>query len=349
MIPQYGLGLIADLGATFSQDGVPINPTNPRVTIYNNGTEVLPAVTPVQVLDSLGNPITGYYTKQISIPLSWDLGYYDAIWTGLISGIPFSRIDRFEVIEQSNQYPTFVPTWAYCNISDVIEEVKGIDFETLPHWQEWFAKRIIYNVTRVNNKVGRTFNAVTTANYFDGTGTPELNLPYIPILSIDKMVIRITPMIDWWTAQRIRYINCVDHRGVLVRTPDSDADIKNADLLVDCVEGKMRIPERILYLDNQASPFWNYTFLRGVKNIYVSWTYGYTSATIPDDIRLFCAKLTAIDVLRAVGNQLSGGSVNVIANGFSRSYAGVPFAGQINMLQDDIAEIRSNYSMAGVN
>jgi len=342
MIPEYERSKIATLSATFSQNIVPVDPTNLQVTVYYQGTVKVAASSPTKVT-------TGQYYKEISIGSDWDLDYYSAVWTGTIAGVDFRRSEQFKVIDSVTETDISVPSSAYCTVNDVLQELSGIDYSVISDYVNILNTRILQTEYRVNNRVGKTFKRTTTAEYLDGTGQTVLTLPNTPVYELSSLAIRASIDTDWWTPTNIAYINCVDHRGISVRTQSTDAVVKESDLLVDCVNGTLTIPPTTTYKESNFYPFWDYTFINGNANIKVAYTYGYDADGIPLDIRMLCAKMVARDFLQLYGDLLSGGSSSISLDGVGRGFGLVPFAGRIQLLDKDINDIISNYRVIGVN
>ena len=342
MIPEYERSKIATITATFSQNIVPVDPTGLQITIYYQGTVKVAASTPTKVA-------VGQYYKEISISADWDLDYYAAIWTGTIAGVSFRRSQQFKVIDSVSETDVSAPSTAYCSVNDVLKELAGIDYTVITDYVNLLNTRILQAEYRLSNKIHRSLKSATETDYFDGTGTRELTIPNRPITAVSSLAIRVTQGTDWWSPSNIAYIGTTDHRGFEVRTPSTDTEVKAASLLVDCVNGTFIIPMTLTYQETVGYPFWDYTFLALEANIKISYTYGYSAANMPLDIRFLCAKMVAQDFLQVYGDLLSGGGSSVSLDGVSRSFGGIPFGGRLEMLQKDIDEIVSNYRSIGVN
>lgn len=135
------------------------------------------------------------------------------------------------------------------------------------------------------------------------------------------------------------------------------------DLFVDTKLGKLTIPPRILFLESQAVPFWNYTFLRGEQNIQIDYIYGYSDPTqddllldpgggtkgnLPLEITQACANLTAKYILMDKGLFMGSGAKAVSIDGVNKQYGEVPYAGQIKYLENQARELLKPYKRLGV-
>jgi len=105
---------------------------------------------------------------------------------------------------------------------------------------------------------------------------------------------------------------------------------ENADLFVDCKDGILTIPPRILFLESQAVPFWNYTWLRSTNNIEIEYDYGYKDInTLPFEIRTACAQLTAAAVLQNKGLFYGAGATSLTLSATPKSFGNSPHSGHI--------------------
>jgi len=144
---------------------------------------------------------------------------------------------------------------------------------------------------------------------------------------------------------------------------DTEDQYGKSDVFIDSKLGRLTIPPRILFLESQAVPFWNYTFLRGVNNIRINYIYGYSDPTqpdllvdpsgntpgnLPDEITQACANLAAKYVLIDKGIFMSSGATSVSIDGVSKSYGEVPYAGLIKYLENQARELLQPYKRLGV-
>ncbi len=341
-IPTFERGKTATLYCTFSLYRVPVDPVNPLVTIFYQDDVQVAASTPVRIS-------TGHYYYEISIPNTWSIDYYNALWTGTISGTSFKWDQQFKIIKEVTEVEGDLPTGSYCLLADVLRELRGVDLSVIDGIETDITSLIPYAERRLEQKCHRTFKETSEAAYLDGNDSPYMMLPHRPITAVSSVILRVTPNVNWVTFTSIAYINCEDALGQTVRVQSTDAVVQVADLLIDCALGKMIIPERVMYIELKQFPFWNYMFMAGNANVYVAYTWGYDIDSIPEDIRIMCAKMTSIEVLYKAGDQVSGGSVGKSVDGLSRSWPGIPYGNRIDRLQTEIDEIARNYREIGVN
>lgn len=338
---QYERGKKATLYATFSSASVPVDPVDLRVSVYKGNTVIIAPTMMTKIS-------IGYYFYEFYIPDGMAVGFYSALYTGKIGGVSFKNTDIFEVIDTVIVTTEDLPTDTYCTLGDVKNELLGIDLTKLPGIDARIIALIPIMEHRVDYKTQRTFKEHTTTAYLDGNGMPKLLLPFIPIKIVSECKLRVTPNIDWHTFKKIAIINTLDFAGnsIVAQTPDTD--VRDSDLVVDSITGEMSIPERVIITDAATFPFWNHTFIKGRNNVKVTWTFGYSSTTRPPDIRYLTAKVTALQVLQNVGEQLGKGAMSLSVDGYSKSYGGKPFIGRIEMLQREIEEIVTNYRRIGI-
>jgi hypothetical protein len=97
----------------------------------------------------------------------------------------------------------------------------------------------------------------------------------------------------------------------------------------------------------RASEFdYTYRFGRGISNIAVTYTYGY-SAT-PDAVNEAVYKMVVIDILRKKGATDSQGASTISIAGFSQTYSARgdtsgPYGSLITELQQDVNSIITQY------
>jgi len=238
----------------------------------------------------------------------------------------------------------------YCNWDDVKACLLGLDVADMPTSLQ--TRMETTYIPAIKNEIDtycrQNFDLTTVEYEFDGTGTEKIILNRRPIKELISCVLTVIPSISWYTFRRWRNINVIDSKGYTVATQGGpepinstvmppynpgdytfDSTITTADLFVDCVNGILIIPPRILYLEMQAIPFWNYTWLKGNNNIWVKWTYGYASDNYPADLRMAAAKLVACQVLLIKGIGISAGTNSMNIDGVSRNFGGTPYAALI--------------------
>lgn len=221
----------------------------------------------------------------------------------------------------------------------------------------------------VDRFVGENFDLTTINEFYDGSGSDSLILRHRPVHFVRNCVLRIIPQIEWFQFKRWFHLNHISQRGTVssvrggVEPNDTDAippykfiegssvpsdlqtsdsgqvtatfnntreQYEKSDLYVDTTRGILQIPPRILFLENQAVPFWNYTWLKGTQNIEVEYDYGYENLeSLPDEVRSACAQLAAASVLANKGLFAGAGSISLSGKGGSRSFGESMYASTI--------------------
>ncbi len=133
-----------------------------------------------------------------------------------------------------------------------------------------------------------------------------------------------------------------------------------SDLFVNTRLGTLTIPPRILFMESQGVPFWNYTWIRSVQNVRVRYIYGYSSPTQPDaligtdkgnlppEITDATAALTAKYLLIDKGIFMSSGTTSISAEGINKNYGEMPYAGLIKYLEESAKRTLTRYKRLGV-
>lgn len=256
----------------------------------------------------------------------------------------------------------------YCTVDDVKKWLAGLDVSEMPSTLDLIIETeyIPWAKREIDNFVGENFDLTTTNEFYDGTSTPEMILRHRPITFLRKAILRIIPSVQWFEFRRPFHQNTVTQTGVtiaerggvepidaVVQPPytfdpgspvpedliggPKTADFNNtteqyekADLFIDCKKGILIIPPRILFLENQGVPFWNYTWLEGFQNNEIEYDYGYKDLeSLPQEIRSACAKLAAASVLQTKGLFVGSGAVSLSIEAVSKSFTNTPFGGQI--------------------
>lgn len=234
----------------------------------------------------------------------------------------------------------------YCSWDDVKACLMGLDVADIPtNLQTRIESTYIPALkNEIDTYCKQNFDLSTITQFYDGSGTDKIVIPRRPIKEITNCILRVIPSISWYTFRRWRNINVVDSQGYVIATQGGpepingtvmppyspgdytwETDITKADLFVDCANGILTIPPRILYLEMQAIPFWNYTWLKGNANIELTYTYGYDPENYPLDLKLAAAKLVACQVLLIKGIGISAGANSMTIDGVSRNFGGTPY------------------------
>jgi hypothetical protein len=170
--------------------------------------------------------------------------------------------------------------------------------------------------------------------FFDGTQAQSLVLPRREIMFVNMAILRILPSQIWYRFSRFRNVdgseflrNAAVNPGQFeepVETPPSSTlppytsndpipiqptftGIEDADLFVDTRSRTVIIPPRVLAA-TVATPFYNYTFFRGQKNIEIHYAYGYMPTKYLDGQALVFDPITGNVVPQSpdLGNELPG-------------------------------------------
>jgi hypothetical protein len=332
---------IAKLYATFSFGGLPVDPTNLRITIYHGDDVVVAATTMTKIS-------TGYYYYEFTVPASWDEDFYSAVYTGQINATDFKQEETFRIIAQETLTSSSLPTTEYCTLGDVQKELVGVNYDELDGIDEIIIDEIYRATHEVDRKCNRPFKQLRQTDYINGNDSPNVLAPHIPVNEVHSAQLLLAPSVDWYTFENIALINTKMDNGIEIATPATYDEYQAADLLVDCLSGQLNIPERIRYIGQASFPFWNYTFVGGYRNVRIDYTYGFTSTTRPREITEMAAKIVAIKVLERKGDQIGGGSVSLSLDGVGHSYQGVPYGVRIERMQNRIDEIARRYIKLGV-
>lgn len=261
----------------------------------------------------------------------------------------------------------------YCTLNDVRVWLAGLDVSDMPSSLDLMIEQnyIPWAKRQVDAYIGENLDSTTVTEHYDGSGAVELILSHRPISFVRKCVLRIIPSMQWFEFKRWFHINNIDQTGVKIAEyggvapllPGSEppyifdssapvpADLKGptptatfsgstaqyeaSDLFVNCRLGILSIPPRILYLENQGVPFWNYTWMRGYGNIEVTYDYGYrTLEDLPQEVRNACAQFVAAAVLATKGQFMGAGASSFTVGQIPRSYGTQPYAAHIQAYQE---------------
>ena len=339
---QFTRGYTATFYCTYARlDGTAVDPTSPTVEVWQGAVQIVPPIAMTQIS-------VGFYYAEWVIPGAQATGIYTALYKGIIDGIDCQGSEDFQVILQGGSVTPGIPDY-YCSWDDVSACLLGLDLGCVP--STLMDRMTQFHIPAVKNEIDsycrQNFNRTTVKQFFDGSTTEKIVLPRRPIRQLTYCVLRVIPSISWYTFARWRHINVVDSEGYTIATQggpephagkyppyspgdyDWEDDIVKADLFVDCANGILTIPPRILYLEMQAIPFWNYTFLKGNANVEVWYEYGYDETNFPRDLRLAAAKLAACQLLLLKGIFQSSGANSVSIDGVSRNFGGTPYTALI--------------------
>ena len=324
----------ATLYATFENgNGQPEDPSpTPQVTIYYQGAVKLGPVDLIKI-------DVGLWYYNFTIPDSYVPGNYAAVYDFFLGGFARQSSESFEVVESITPVPP-APSTVYCTPADVLLWLTGVDLSLVQNVNNVIASLIPIKENEIDSACHQTFKVTSVTWNFNGSGSNRLVFPWRPIVGLTYMVLRVIPQIQWYAFVRPRFIN-VNRLGVDVTTMSPDDT--DADLYIDANVGVCVIPPRILYMEQMAVPFWNYTFLdiQGTYNVRASLTYGFK--VTPADITQACAKKVAIEVMGFAGNKLSGGATDLDVDDFKVKYKGSPYSDRINLYSGQIETIMNRY------
>jgi len=271
----------------------------------------------------------------------------------------------------------------YCTIDDAKMWMAGLDVSDMPTTLDKIIETefIPWAKREIDRYIGENFDLTTTNEFYDGSGTPNMVLRHRPIRFIRKAILRLIPAVQWFEFKRPFHLNNIDTLGTDVGNrggvepiddvvvppftfPETDTvpdDVKvasgntanfnnttlqyeRADLFVDMAKGTVIIPPRILFLENQAVPFWNYTFLRGFQNIELEYDYGYENLeSLPREIRSACARIVAAAVLSTKGIFAGSSAMSLTSEGFPKSYGDFPYSAHVKSLTEGALTSLSPY------
>ena len=249
--------------------------------------------------------------------------------------------------------PDGAATGFLCTLSDVYALCFGVDFRALQRavaamqgWptasvQDWLTGTVIpMQESRAESELGQAFRPTQETRFFDGTGTNELILPFYPVISLDRCVLNVIPSISWYEFTRPRFVQSL---GAV----NPATDYQDADILVEGHTGLLYVPPRIMYSDDAAIPFWNYTFLNGTRNVQVTWTYGFKSAAdVPFALRRAVALRCAVDVLVLAGQVLGEGLAAYKSENVTRIYGrtkDLPYSDLVQRYDDEAKKLLTRF------
>jgi hypothetical protein len=258
--------------------------------------------------------------------------------------------------------------FSYCNLNDVKMWLAGLDISEMPSTLDAIIEStyIPWAKKQVDIFIGENLDYTTTTEYYNGTGSNVLSLRHRPVHYLRECILHVIPSLQWYTFQRWFHIDYLNQFGVQVGEPggvepigtaqpidyrfaagspvpadlisatptatftNSEAQYGRSDLFVNCRLGQLSILPRILYLKNQAIPFWNYTWLTGYSNIKISYDYGYTDLdNVPADLRSACAQFVAAAVLINKGQFAGAGTTALTLERMPKSFGEMPYSGHI--------------------
>lgn len=355
-------GTTATFYCTYTRvSGEQVDPIDPVMSIYQDDNLIYGPVAMTKIS-------VGYYFATWAVPNSQPSGNYSAFYEGVVDGLDGQAEEPFTVVSSGSPGP--IATGFYCSWDDVKTNLLGLDVSDMcANLETVISGAVIQNIkVEIDTYCKQNFDRTNITEFYDGTGTNKIVLKRRPIYQLYNCVLRVIPSISWYTFRRWRHINVVDSQGIQVGYQQGgpepinstvmppynpgdytwETDIVKADLFVDCANGLLTIPPRILYLEMNAIPFWNYTFLRGNANIEVNYDYGYSLSNMPRDLRNASALLVACQVLRIKGMGLSAGTVSMNFADVSRNFGSMPYAGAIEDMRKQAYQILDHFRRISV-
>lgn len=227
------------------------------------------------------------------------------------------------------------------------------------------------------------FDLTRVREFYNGNNLPVLPLRHSPIHQVDVVKIRIVPSISWFFFRRWFYIKNTGTDGTVVTVEggvepvdptteptfeapysypvgaglfpevssgftanvvNTTAQYEASDLHVDAVVGTLTIPPRVLFIEAQGVPFWNYTWIMGQRNIEVDYVYGYVDVDhMPFELRRAAAKLVASKVLQQKGMWVSAGAKSINEDAVSKNFGEGAYSTEIKALKEEAYTILKRY------
>ena len=268
----------------------------------------------------------------------------------------------------------------YCSLNDVQAELLGLDVSDMP---ATLMDRIQNDYMplmkeEVDTYLGENLDLTFVTEWYDGNDLPTIVLRHKNINQVCNVVIRIVPSMQWFQFRRWYNIKTVDHTGIKIaldggvepingtvlppyiypvgsgvvptgRVPTanfirSNAQYERSDLHIDNVNGVLIIPPRVLFIEAQGVPFWNYTWLKGQRNIQVDYWYGYADyAHLPSTIKHATAKLVAAHVLQKKAMWVSSGTKSISQDNVSKNFGDGAYSTEIKALREEAYKVLDRY------
>lgn len=293
-------------------------------------------------------------------------------------------------------------SFLYAKKDDVKKHMLGLDISDLPSSLDAAieSKYLTWAQRDVDTYCGQNFDQTVTEEHYDGTGSNMLILRRRPVREVLNVRLYIIPSAQWVIFKRWFYVQTNSRTGITIaRTGgvapvpptsnppyvfppglgfinedsnpvnqtadflDTEPRYGDTDLFVNCETGLLTIPPRVIFMEGQATPFWNYTWLRGTQNVRIKYSYGYTNpatpavpdalissangnlpAEITDATAMWACKYILMDKAVTMG----AGAKSLSVDGVSRSFGEMPYEGVIKMLDENAKRIMYRYKMLGV-
>ena len=289
-------------------------------------------------------------------------------------------------------------SFLYAKKDDVKKHLLGLDVSDIPSTLDGIieSKYLTWAQRDVDSFCGQNFDKTVIRENYDGTGSELLTLKRRPVREVIDIRLDIIPGVQWVQFKRWFYIQNINRTGIQVArkgganpnpptetnnppytfpvglgftnesaTPtasfiDTRAQYEATDLFVDCEAGQLIIPPRVVFMEGMALPFWNYTWIRGRRNIWTEYSYGFSDPTaadaltgsasgnLPAEITDATAMWACKYVLADKAVSMGAGAKSMTIDGVSRTFGEMPYEGVIKLLDERARQILSRYKFLGV-
>ena len=288
-------------------------------------------------------------------------------------------------------------SFLYAKKDDVKKHLLGFDISDLPSSLDATieSKYLIWAQRDIDSFCGQNFDKTTLREHYNGTGSNILMLRHRPIREVLDVRLDIIPGLQWVQFKRWWYLQDFTSSGIKVArrggvapnpptetnnppytfplglgftnesaTPtanfeDTRAQYEGTDLFVNCATGTLTIPPRVVFMEGQATPFWNYTWIVASQNVWVDYSYGYSNPTttdalvdspgnLPPEITDACAMMACKYILMDKAVTMGAGAKSISIDNVSRTFGELPYHGVITMLDENAKRLLSRYKILGV-
>jgi len=260
------------------------------------------------------------------------------------------------------------------------------------------SKYLMWAQRDVDTFCGQNFDKTTLREHYNGTGSNILMIRHRPIREIYDVRLDIIPGLQWVQFKRWWYLQDINSTGIKVARrggvapnaptetnnppyvfptglgfanenanplnqtanfEDTRAQYEGTDLFINCGTGLLTIPPRVVFMEGQATPFWNYTWIVASQNVWVEYSYGYSDPTITDPLigslgnlppeitdatAMWACKYILLDKAVTMG----AGAKSLSIDGVSRTFGELPYHGVITTLDEQAKRILTRYKTLGV-
>ena len=296
-----------------------MDPTNLQITIYLADTIIIGPTSMTRISK-------GYYYYEFDIDDGATLGVYSSLFTGTIAGISFKEQEEFRVVAKLEEEAEVTPAGAYCSLTNVKSQLKGIDLDTITGIDDVINARIMRAKEKLDRYCLQNFNPTTVDFFVKGWSDSKIILPFRGISKVENAVL-MSDLQTEWTFEKIRYINSVFHNKTIVAP---STDLTHSDLLIYSSEGVIEIQPAYMI----EIPF---TFRADI-------TYGFPSEEYPQDLTDANVLLTAKEILSMKANE-AGGATSRALGAHKVSWDGFPYKKLMEDYQKQAFDILKNYKV----